>query len=383
MIIIDAVRYPGVIAAANYMATSLALGDRVGGGARHRAASATSQAAGGCYVIKASEDATRLPPPPNAAFHVFCDAPKSVKAPISAELNKVAEAVMEQAKNQEPREPVSAVETPGAEVDLKLTSADGSLPSHVSEEARAAAIELSTKLARFGLSPGHKRHGFTLVFGDSKELLRRHANGACVYGECAQPDFDYAAKGQEKDILTPEGFAQVKVGGEQNGAMVIDSQTLMLAAANFFVTDIGKGDRSGGGGRHRMASAVSQQANGCFVVKASEGACGTAANPPAATATFDVFCNRKIPEKVLIMEGVEGGAAAEEPPTPPVEGSLGEVERLRAALAAEHAQHEEEMAAAQAELAELRLAKADSAAGASSSPKKKRWFSLGPVKGKR
>ena len=68
-----------------------------------------------------------------------------------------------------------------------------------------------------------------------------------------------------------------------------------------------------------MASAVSQQADGCFVVKASEKDCGTAANPPAANATFDVFCNRKIPEKVPIMEtpigkvqiGAGGAAAAQ------------------------------------------------------------------------
>ena len=90
MIIIDAVEYPGVIAAANFMATSIALGDRIGGGARHRAASAISQAAGGCYVIKGSEDATRLPPPPNAAFHVFCNEPKSQKVKITSQLNKVA-----------------------------------------------------------------------------------------------------------------------------------------------------------------------------------------------------------------------------------------------------------------------------------------------------
>ena len=193
-------------------------------------------------------------------------------------------------------------------------------------------MELAGKLARFGLSPGHKCHGFTLIFGKSKELLRRDANGNCVYGESAQDDFDYTAKGQQKDIRTPEGFAQVKAGGEQDGAMVIDSQTLMLAAANFFVTSIGKGDRHGGGGRHRMASAVSQQAGGCFVVKASEKDCGTAANPPAPNATFDVFCNRKIPEKVLIMQEVEGGAAEdnEEMMSIPV----AEYEELKAKLAA-------------------------------------------------
>ena len=93
--------------------------------------------------------------------------------------------------------------------------------------------------------------------------------------------------------------------------MVIDSQTLMLAAANFFVTSIGKGDRHGGGGRHRMASAVAQQAGGCFVVKASEKDCGTAANPPAPNATFDVFCNRKVPEKVLIIGTAEEALSAE------------------------------------------------------------------------
>ena len=114
MILIDAVQYPGVIAAANFMATSIALGDRIGGGARHRAASAISQAAGGCYVIKGSEDATRLPPPPNAAFHVFCNQPKSEKAPITDELNKVAEAVMAMAATKEATAPVPAVETAGA-----------------------------------------------------------------------------------------------------------------------------------------------------------------------------------------------------------------------------------------------------------------------------
>ena len=324
MIIIDAVRYPGVIAAANFMATSIALGDRVGGGARHRAASAISQAAGGCYVIKGSEDATRLPTPPKAAFHVFCNAPKSERALINAGLDKLAEAIVAKAKGKAAAAPVSAIETEGAKVDLKLTTADGSLPPHVSDEAKAAAMELAIKLATLGLGPDHKAHGFTLIFGDSKELLRRDEVGNCVYGESAQDHFDYTALGQTKDIRTKEGFAQVKAAGEQDGAMVIDSQTLMLAAANFFVTSIGKGDRHGGGGRHRMASAVSQQAGGCFVVKASEGSCGTAANPPAPDAAFDVFCNRKVPEKVPIFEGAGAEDAAQE---------LSEVARLKQQVA--------------------------------------------------
>ena len=238
-------------------------------------------------------------------------------------------------------------------------------------------MKLAVKLARFGLSPGHKCHGFTLVFGDSKELLRRDEAGNCVYGEPAQDDFNYAAKNQLKNILTPEGFAQVKAGGEQDGAMVIDSQTLMLAAANFFVTSIGKGDRKGGGGRHRMASAVSQQAGGCLVVKASEGACGTAANPPAANATFDVFCNRKLPEKVLFMESVEEASTV---PQMHENISRAEFDKAIAAKDEEMAAKDAEMAAKDDELEEMRarLAKFEAAAA---SPTKKRWFSLGP-KGK-
>ena len=100
----------------------------------------------------------------------------------------------------------------------------------------------------------------------------------------------------------------------------------MFAVGNFFVTSISKGDRHGGGGRHRMASAVSQQAGGCFVVKASEKSCGTAAKPPPAGATFDVFCNRKVPDKVQVVvqtdEGTGGGGGG--PPaaqtTAPSEG---------------------------------------------------------------
>ena len=128
--------------------------------------------------------------------------------------------MVEQAKGKEAKEPVSAIETAGAVVDLKLTNANGSLPAHVSEEAREVAMELATKLATLGLGPDHKAHGFTLIFGDSEELLRRDEAGNCVYGECAQDHFNYAALDQQKDVRTKEGFAQIKSAGEQDGAMV-------------------------------------------------------------------------------------------------------------------------------------------------------------------
>ena len=86
----------------------------------------------------------------------------------------------------------------------------------------------------------------------------------------------------------------IKAAAEQDGAMVIDSQTLMLAAGNFFVTSIGMGDRSRGGGRSRMASAVSQQAGGCFVVKAGEKSCGTEAAAEGASTTSTATDSRRL-----------------------------------------------------------------------------------------
>ena len=86
-----------------------------------------------------------------------------------------------------------------------------------------------------------------------------------------------------------------------------------------------------------MASAVSQQADGCFVLKASEPSCGTASEPPPPDAAFDVFCNRKIPEKVRFMEGA--GAAEEPepglPPAPPAQSvPMEEHEALKAEMEA-------------------------------------------------
>ena len=79
-----------------------------------------------------------------------------------------------------------------------------------------------------------------------------------------------------------------------------------------------------------MASAVSQQADGCFVLKASEPSCGTASEPPPPDAAFDVFCNRKIPEKALIMEGVDETAAAAAAEPSEVEDLRRELEAMKA-----------------------------------------------------
>ena len=135
----------------------------------------------------------------------------------------------------------------------------------------------------------------------------------------------------------------IKAAAEQDGAMVIDSQTLMLAAGNFFVTSISMGDRSRGGGRSRMASAVSQQAGGCFVVKAGEKSCGTEAEPPPPGATLAVFCNRKLAERVPIEQAAGEGPGA---PTKPIStGAEAEVDALKRAHAVELAKMRAEMEA--------------------------------------
>ena len=94
------------------------------------------------------------------------------------------------------------------------------------------------------------------------------------------------------DIRDEVGFKMLQSCSKEDGAIIVDCQSYKLAVGNFMVTSIGKGDRHGGGARHRSASAISQQANGNYVIKASEDACGSASkNVP--DAALDVFCGSK------------------------------------------------------------------------------------------
>ena len=52
--------------------------------------------------------------------------------------------------------------------------------------------------------------------------------------------------------------------------------------------------------RHQSASAVAQQAGGCFVVKVSEDSCGCQNTPPRPDAELCVFDCRKMAEKVPV-----------------------------------------------------------------------------------
>ena len=81
-IVID--RATRVVTCANYLVTNIGPGRRDHGGARDRAASAIAQLAGGCFVIKASEDACALgtAEKPDAQLDIFNKCKESVKVPV-------------------------------------------------------------------------------------------------------------------------------------------------------------------------------------------------------------------------------------------------------------------------------------------------------------
>ena len=165
------------------------------------------------------------------------------------------------------------------------------LPAHINVEAVKEALEAARNLATVGSGENHKCHGFTFIVGDAAELLRKDEAEVGVYGEPSQDQYNFVACGTDRDIRTAAGFKQLQACATQDGAIIIDGQTFKVSAGNFVVTNIAKGDRDGGPARHRSASAVSQQANGSYVSKASEDVCGCTTAPPVLNATFDVFCN--------------------------------------------------------------------------------------------
>ena len=67
----------------------------------------------------------------------------------------------------------------------------------------------------------------------------------------------------------------------------------------FNITSTALGDEAGGGMRHEAASAIAQQAGGCFVIKVSEDACGCA-DKPIPDAMMDIFDGCKIAKQMLI-----------------------------------------------------------------------------------
>merc|ERR1712190_362886 len=68
----------------------------------------------------------------------------------------------------------------------------------------------------------------------------------------------------------------------QDGAIIIDGVSGQITCGNYMVGNILKGV-NGMGARHKAASAIAQQAGGCFVIKSSEDACAH------GVAEFSIF----------------------------------------------------------------------------------------------
>ena len=157
----------------------------------------------------------------------------------------------------------------------------------VTDQIEQTTLDQARKLATVGTGESQKAHGFTLIVGDAKQLLDPKVGG--VQGRM----HDY--RGMD---LTVDDFKPLQAAIVQDGGVVIDRSTRAMVCANYMVYNIGEG-HDGGGARHRSASAIAQQCGGCFVIKASEDACGIAASK-IDDAELDVFRGCKMPTKVRV-----------------------------------------------------------------------------------
>ena len=132
-------------------------------------------------------------------------------------------------------------------------------------------------------------HGLCLINGDGKAILK------C--GKIKKKSQDFSAR--QKVTVLKDNAGEFSAGAAGDGAIVIDRDSGEYLCASFGVSDTGLGDHTGGGMRHEAASAIAQQAGGCFVIKVSEDACGCA-DRPIPGAMMDVFDRRKMAKKVPV-----------------------------------------------------------------------------------
>ena len=157
----------------------------------------------------------------------------------------------------------------------------------VTDQIEQTTLNQARRLATVGSGESQKAHGFTLIVGDAEQLLQPKVGG---FNDSMH---DYRGKNK-----TVDDFKVLQSAITNDGAVLIDRSTRALVCANYFVYNIGDGDDDGGA-RHRSASAIAQQCGGCFVIKASEDACGIAASK-IDDAELDVFRGCKMPTKVRV-----------------------------------------------------------------------------------
>ena len=165
------------------------------------------------------------------------------------------------------------------------------------------------RLAHVGVGETQKAHGFTLIAGPEEQLMEKDAKGIPVIGEINDPQmYDYHDRGFS---IFDDDFKHLQTAVKEDGAVVIGDHTGSLVGANYMVCDIRCGDNAGGA-RHRSASAAAQLTEtGCFVVKASEDACGPLKDERGhivhdTNAKLDVFLpGQKLPIKVPVHDSAK------------------------------------------------------------------------------
>ena len=162
-----------------------------------------------------------------------------------------------------------------------------------------AGLALARELAIKGAGEKQALHGLCLIIGDGAKVLK------C--GKIKKKSQNYSDS--PKVSVLVDNASEFSAGAAGDGAIVINLGGDYLCAS-FGVDDTSLGDAEGGGMRHQAASAIAQQAGGCFVIKVSEDACGCSGKP-IHDAMMDIFDRCKYAKKVPVHSSEERPPLAE------------------------------------------------------------------------
>ena len=160
------------------------------------------------------------------------------------------------------------------------------------DPVETATLSLARFLAIKGAGEKQALHGICLIMGDGEAILK-----------CGKIKVGSQNLSATQRVVLDKNFKEFSPGAAGDGAIVIDRNGDYLCAS-FGIGDVALGDETGGGMRHQAASAIAQQAGGCFVIKVSEDACGCKGTR-IDDATMDVFDRRKDSRKVAIDRALE------------------------------------------------------------------------------
>ena len=247
----------------------------------------------------ASDDAVPPDVTPNAAPGVAPEVSSEVasiaSANVSSDVVPIDTPDLSPDAKPEISPEVSSDVVPGASNVAPDVSADDIADELIATSLRRRLVEtkmlaVARRLAAEGTGENTPAHGFCFIGGDGAKLMETDADGDGVVGKIGKPQFDY----RHFDYTLDKPFDAIQALAKEDGAIVFDLHTGALLGGNYRVGNIVKGDDRGGGMRHQAASAIAQQAGGCFVIKVSEDSCGCQNTPLRPDAKLCVFNHCKI-----------------------------------------------------------------------------------------